>query len=177
MDCTRIDQIYAKNLLKFRNQVFKTIQSHYQLLRLTTKNFQMNFQLPTPNSRLRFIIFSLVFILVGCNQKSCKNSKDSTSNQQEEKAGIPVDSTAYQKKNAALANGDTTGLWPIKNQPFPLVGAILPFKRIVAYYGNLYSKKMGILGEYPPKEIWKRLNSEVKAWEKVDPTTPVQPAI
>ena len=76
-----------------------------------------------------------------------------------------------------MANGDTTGLWPIKNQPFPLDGAILPFKRVVAYYGNLYSKKMGALGEYPPKEVWERLNAEVNAWEKADSLTPVQPAI
>ncbi|MEI6053426.1 MAG: hypothetical protein WCQ44_12040, partial [Opitutaceae bacterium] len=60
---------------------------------------------------------------------------------------------------------------------YPLGGAILPFKRIVAYYGNLYSKKMGVLGEYPPKELWRRLNIEVKAWEKADSTTKVQPAI
>ncbi|MBP6634884.1 MAG: hypothetical protein KA177_03485, partial [Paludibacter sp.] len=47
----------------------------------------------------------------------------------------------------------------------------------VAYYGNLYSSKMGILGEYPPIELWKRLNAEVKAWERADSLTAVQPAI
>ena len=76
-----------------------------------------------------------------------------------------------------LANGDTTGRWPVKNQPYPLAGAILPFKRIVAYYGNLYSKKMGALGEYTPKEMWQRLNAEIKKWEKADTLTPVQPAL
>ncbi|MEI7504219.1 MAG: hypothetical protein WCJ61_13145, partial [Paludibacter sp.] len=81
------------------------------------------------------------------------------------------------KKNLALANGDTTGHWPIVKQPFPLEGAILPFHRIVAYYGNLYSKKMGVLGEYPPKELWRKLNNELAAWKKADPTTPVIPAI
>ncbi|MGE5313934.1 MAG: hypothetical protein ACM3Q4_04480, partial [Acidobacteriota bacterium] len=84
---------------------------------------------------------------------------------------------AYRRKVHALANGDTTGLWPAPIRSYPLQGAILPFKRIVAYYGNLYSKKMGILGEYPPQEVWKRLNAEVKTWERVDPSTPVQPAI
>ncbi len=39
-------------------------------------------------------------------------------------------------------------LWPTKTV-FPNGGAILPFYRVVAYYGNLYSKKMGVLGEYP----------------------------
>jgi len=36
---------------------------------------------------------------------------------------------------------------------------------------------MGVLGEYPPKELWRMLRAEVAAWEKVDPATPVQPAI
>ncbi|MCX6222579.1 MAG: hypothetical protein NTZ69_16545 [Bacteroidia bacterium] len=97
--------------------------------------------------------------------------------QKQEKKVVPIDTLAFQKKLHALANGDSTGLWPNHLRYYPLVGAILPFKRIVAYYGNLYSKKMGILGEYPPIEMWDRLNVEVKAWEKVDPSTPVQPAI
>jgi len=89
----------------------------------------------------------------------------------------PIDTAAYNKKLTALANGDTTGKWPVKDQPYPLPGAILPFNRIVVYYGNLYSKKMGALGEYAPKEMWSRLNAEVKKWEKADPATPVQPGI
>lgn len=70
----------------------------------------------------------------------------------------------------------TVSIWPPKT-PLPLAGAILPFKRIVAYYGNLYSKKMGILGEYPENEMLRRLNVEVKKWEAADPETPVQPAL
>jgi len=89
----------------------------------------------------------------------------------------PVDTAKYDAKIKMIANGDTTGKWPVKNQPYPLAGAILPFKRIVVYYGNLHSKKMGALGEYAPKEMWSRLNAEVKAWEKADPATPVQPGI
>jgi len=54
---------------------------------------------------------------------------------------------------------------------------ILPNKRIVAYYGNLYSKKMGVLGEYPPEQLWTMLRKEVAAWEAADSLTPVQPAI
>jgi hypothetical protein len=89
----------------------------------------------------------------------------------------PVDTAKYDAKIKMIANGDTTGKWPVKNQPYPLAGAILPFKRIVVYYGNLHSKKMGALGEYAPKEMWSRLNAEVKAWEKADPATPVQAGI
>lgn len=89
----------------------------------------------------------------------------------------PIDTAKYNAQLKKLANGDTTGRWPVKNQPYPLPGAILPFKRIVVYYGNLHSKKMGALGEYAPKEMWSRLNAEVKRWEKADPTTPVQPGV
>jgi len=89
----------------------------------------------------------------------------------------PIDTAQFRQQLTKIANGDTTGRWPVKNQPIPLPGAILPFKRIVVYYGNLHSKKMGALGEYPPKEMWSRLNAEVKRWEKADPTTPVQAGV
>jgi hypothetical protein len=59
-----------------------------------------------------------------------------------------------------MANGDKR--WPVKNAPLPLPGAILPFKRIVAYYGNMYSKNMGALGQYEPTEMRRRLMAEVK---------------
>jgi hypothetical protein len=89
----------------------------------------------------------------------------------------PIDKKLYDSLMKRLAHGDTTGKWPVKNQPYPLPGAILPFKRVVAYYGNLYAKKMGILGELPPKEMLAKLAGEVKNWEKADPQTPVQPAL
>ena len=89
----------------------------------------------------------------------------------------PIDHKQYDSLMKKLSHGDTTGLWPVKNTPYPLAGAILPYKRVVAYYGNLYSKRMGILGELPPKEMLAKLKGEVKNWEKADPTTPVQPAL
>ncbi|MFZ5452771.1 MAG: hypothetical protein ACOZF2_13020 [Thermodesulfobacteriota bacterium] len=66
--------------------------------------------------------------------------------------------------------------WPVKC-PSPLPGAILPHKRIVAYYGNPRSKKMGALGQYPKDEMLRRLKVEVTKWEKADPSLPVQPAL
>lgn len=92
-------------------------------------------------------------------------------------AYAPVDTARYNQKLHELANGDTSGRWPVLKQPYPIPGAILPFKRIVAYYGNLYSKRMGILGELPPKQMLAKLDGEVKRWEKADPKTPVQPAL
>lgn len=66
--------------------------------------------------------------------------------------------------------------WPVKPPP-PLPGSILPQKRIVAYYGNPLSKRMGVLGEYPKDEMLRRLKGEAAKWEKADPSLPVQPAL
>jgi hypothetical protein len=65
--------------------------------------------------------------------------------------------------------------WPAS--PTPLPGAILPSKRIVAFYGNPLSKRMGVLGEYAPDTMLAKLDTIVREWEKADPTTPVQPAL
>jgi hypothetical protein len=78
-----------------------------------------------------------------------------------------LDTAAYDKIMLALANGDTTGNWPVK-APYPLPGAILPFHRIVAFYGNLYSKRMGILGELPKNQMLSKLNGEVAKWQAAD---------
>jgi len=67
-------------------------------------------------------------------------------------------------------------LWPVKTV-YPNVGAILPFNRVVAFYGNLYSKGMGILGQYPEDEVLSKLNTEVAKWTVADPTTPAIPAL
>lgn len=66
--------------------------------------------------------------------------------------------------------------WPPK-LPQTLPGSILPTKRIVAYYGNPLSKKMGALGEYEKGEMLKRLKVEVDLWNAADPSLPVQPAL
>lgn len=66
--------------------------------------------------------------------------------------------------------------WPVKTPP-ALPGSVLPQKRIVAYYGNPQSKRMGALGEHPKDEMLRRLKVEVARWEKADPTHPVQPAL
>jgi hypothetical protein len=66
--------------------------------------------------------------------------------------------------------------WPVQGPP-PLPGSILPQKRIVAYYGNPLSRRMGVLGEYPKDEMLRRLQGEVAKWQKADPSLPVQPAL
>ena len=55
--------------------------------------------------------------------------------------------------------------------------AVLPARRIVAFYGNPQSRNMGILGELPPDQMLARLDAEVEAWQRADPDVPVQPAL
>jgi hypothetical protein len=97
-----------------------------------------------------------------------------------------LDTTAYDKKllenandslnsNPVKANGKKA-LWPVKTV-YPNEGALLPFHRIVAYYGNFYSKRMGALGQYSTDEVISRLGNEVKKWQAADPNTPVIPAV
>jgi hypothetical protein len=71
---------------------------------------------------------------------------------------------------------DLDSLWPPK-MPAQLPNAILPAKRIVAFYGNPLSTRMGILGEFAPAEMLRKLDDEVAAWNKADPQHPVQPAL
>ncbi|MBE0596892.1 MAG: hypothetical protein IH614_06470 [Desulfuromonadales bacterium] len=66
--------------------------------------------------------------------------------------------------------------WPVA-MPEPLPGALLPAKRLVAYYGNPNSRRMGVLGEYDKEEMLSRLLAKAKAWEEADPAVPVQPAL
>jgi hypothetical protein len=74
------------------------------------------------------------------------------------------------------AGSDVDSLWPVKG-PAPLPGSILPAKRIIAFYGNPLSRRMGILGEFDSDEMLRKLDAEVAAWNRLDPTTPAQPAL
>jgi hypothetical protein len=84
------------------------------------------------------------------------------------------------KDSLALVSAVRAGMddkrWPVVG-PEPWAGSILPARRIVAFYGNPLSKKMGILGELPPDQMLARLDREVAAWSRADTTRPVQPAL
>lgn len=94
-------------------------------------------------------------------------------------AGSATAATAAARRDTVdrLPNGKPRPKgWPVAG-PAPLPGSILPGKRIIAYYGNPLSKKMGVLGEYQVDEMLRRLDAEVARWNKADPSTPVQPAL
>lgn len=96
------------------------------------------------------------------------------------KVEIPHVEGRSKKDSIALVMAIRAGMkdtrWPVK-EPAPLPGAMLPARRIVAFYGNPLSKKMGILGELPPDDMLKKFDKEIEAWRKADPSTPVQPAL
>src|SRR5437868_3834205 len=125
-------------------------------------------------------VFSLL-TLFGCSSVNSADSKKDnaktadSANEQSVKPKV-IDTADFNKKLVALANADTTGRWPAKF-PLPISGAVLPFSRIVAFYGNLYSKRMGILGEIPKDAMFEKLHSEIDKWKKADSLTPVIPAL
>ncbi|MEP7372125.1 MAG: hypothetical protein ABI675_01975 [Chitinophagaceae bacterium] len=155
-------------------------------------NYPVSSSTNTRSYRL-YIILSLVLVLVFAIAfggykivfyTSSASAKEATENapaakpEEEKKVAAPVLASPeeYDRKIAHMVNGDSSGLWPVKTE-YPLEGAILPFKRIVSFYGNLYSKNMGILGELPRAEMLKKLQGEVAAWEKADTVMQVVPAL
>ena len=132
------------------------------------------------------LLLSMLFGAGSCNYGEAQEASNDQGEKGEKEASksipvpeeiVPVIDTAdYNKRMIALSNNDTTGRWPVKTQ-YPQPGAILPYNRIIAYYGNLYSKRMGILGELPKDEMLKKLQAEVANWQAADTTTKAIPAL
>ncbi|MBC8032512.1 MAG: hypothetical protein H7Y03_00075 [Chitinophagaceae bacterium] len=91
-------------------------------------------------------------------------------------ASATLDTALYDNLSTYITNKDSSGRWPVKG-PYPLPGAILPFKRVISFYGNLYSKKMGILGELPRNQMLEKLQAEVAQWQAADSTIEAIPAL
>lgn len=127
------------------------------------------------------ILFTFIIFNLGCNEArtsipsdvqthtdSVKDSKKS--------AAIVLDTADYKRRMILLGNNDTTGKWPAK-MVYPLPGALLPYNRIIAFYGNLFSKRMGILGELPRDIMLAKLLGEVAKWRAADSTVTTVPAL
>ena len=80
-----------------------------------------------------------------------------------------------QRRGYRLTPADSAR-WPVKG-PTMLPGSLLPEHRIVAFYGNPKSTRMGILGEIPPEEMLPKLERTATEWAKADPGRPVMPAL
>jgi hypothetical protein len=130
-----------------------------------------------------FWVLSLL-VFSGCSNAQSDEGKLVTANvnpggKKDKKESVVVtvlDSLQYRKRMISMSNGDSSEKWSFKGQ-YPLSGAILPFYRVIAYYGNLYSTRMGILGELPKPQMFAKLKGELDTWRKADPSTPVMPAL
>ena len=109
----------------------------------------------------------------GCSQSAAAHSR---SNRTRAYRAVAASGKTSIVSKEAVFHPCPPALWPVR-APYPDAGAVLPFKRVVAYYGNFYSTRMGVLGEYPPDKMLSMLASTVKAWAAADPSTPVVPAL
>ena len=66
--------------------------------------------------------------------------------------------------------------WPVKAAS-PLPGSLLPDHRIIAYYGNPRSTRMGIMGQVPPDSMLPRLEKVAMEWALADRGRKVMPAL
>jgi hypothetical protein len=82
---------------------------------------------------------------------------------------------ARDRRRSALSPSDSAR-WPVKG-PAPLPGSLLPEHRIIAFYGNPNSIRMGILGQLPPEEMLPKLERTAEEWARADPGRPVMPAL
>lgn len=55
--------------------------------------------------------------------------------------------------------------------------ALLPGHRVIAFYGNPRSTRMGILGQIPPDRMMAQLEQTAAEWRQADSTMAVQPAL
>lgn len=86
------------------------------------------------------------------------------------------DTTDYISKISALAHDSIVDNWP-GIHVIPEKGALLPYNRVIAMYGNFYSKHMGILGKISEDALIALLQKEQETWENADTLTAVIPAI
>ena len=86
----------------------------------------------------------------------------------------PVDTL---KLKALALQKDSLRADSIVRKSGQLPGAILPGHRIVAFYGNIRSKGMGILGREPKDQMFRKFENVLAEWKAADPAMPIQPAI
>ena len=140
--------------------------------------------------RLSLLILSLAPALIGAQKPKPTSpahaapiSRDTTRRSpttQHAPARPPVVRGRKIGDSASIASLDRDSVadtkWPV-HTPAYAAGALLPGHRIVAFYGNPLSRRMGILGELDPEPMLAQLDHEVAAWRAADPTTPVLPAL
>ncbi len=88
---------------------------------------------------------------------------------------VPARTRARGPRPFILSPADSAK-WPVK-APAPLPGSLLPEHRIIAYYGNPLSTRMGIMGQVPPDSMLPRLEKVAMEWALADRERKVMPAL
>ncbi|UOQ75629.1 hypothetical protein MUN84_13175 [Hymenobacter sp. 5516J-16] len=111
--------------------------------------------------------------LSGCGSRSGTDA-ETPSTAADSAKPVVVDTVAL--KRAAMQR-DSLKADSIAKKNGQLPGAILPGHRIVAFYGNIRSKGMGILGREPKEQMFRKFAGVLKEWQEADPSIPVQAAL
>ncbi|HEX8507328.1 MAG TPA: hypothetical protein VF630_18330 [Hymenobacter sp.] len=118
-------------------------------------------------------------LLAATSFSACKTSPN-----EGEKGGAATDSVAAKpapvdtiKLKALAMRRDSLRADSIVKKSGQLPGAILPGHRIVAFYGNIRSKGMGILGREPKDQMFRKFEKVIAEWQAAEPGLPVQPAL
>jgi hypothetical protein len=129
--------------------------------------------------RFNIALLGTIWLLAGAGcssntDRTAATRADSLSKAKPTVAGLSTsDST---NKTAILADSTADSLL-VKGRDIQ-TGPMLPGHRIVAYYGNPHSKRMGALGEYEYHDMLRRLDAEAKNWAAADTAKlPVQTAL
>jgi len=118
-------------------------------------------------------------LLAGLSLTACNRSG------QGEASGSNADTLATENKPAPIdtvklkaqaMRRDSLRADSIAKKTGQLPGALLPGHRIVAFYGNIRSKGMGILGREPKQQMMRKFDGVIKEWQAADPSRPVMPA-
>ncbi|GAB2946894.1 lipoprotein [Hymenobacter coalescens] len=113
-------------------------------------------------------------LLPGCSSKADNESSATATASADSAKPAVIDTVALQRQ---AMRRDSLKADSIVKASGQLPGAILPGKRIIAFYGNIRSKGMGILGREPKEQMFRKFAGVLKEWEAADPSIPVQPAL
>ncbi|MEJ7662346.1 MAG: hypothetical protein WKG07_23650 [Hymenobacter sp.] len=112
--------------------------------------------------------------LAACNRSGQGETTGSQADTLTASQPTPVD-TVKLKRQVMLR--DSLRADSIARKTGQLPGAILPGHRIVAFYGNIRSKGMGILGREPKAQMMRKFDKVLAEWQAADPSLPVMPAL
>ena len=112
--------------------------------------------------------------LSSCSNQPERNKPDEKPTTEAPAAPAPIDSL---KLKMEAMRRDSLKADSIAKKNGQLPGAILPGHRIVAFYGNIRAKGMGILGREPKEKMFRKFEGVLKEWQAADTSLPIQPAL